>query len=177
VSLYFMKVPEPKAGKNRLHLDLVTAGSMQAEVARLTAAGAEVVGVRHDPASLDNPDTWTVMRDPEGHEFCVTSYDVATEDAFYAVTADRSHRFDDLCVAAGREPASIRHSLVCFPPLTPWQSVAYFEDMVGRFRQVGIDEFVLYWPQTWGRLPGEEAVFEEVTAAVMPRLRAGAMTP
>ena len=60
-------------------------------------------------------------------------YDIATEDAFFAVTADRSHRFDDLCVAAGRDPASIRHSLVCFPPLTPWQSVQYFQDMVGRF--------------------------------------------
>ncbi len=64
---------EPKAGKNRLHLDLVTAGPMEAEVARLAEAGAEVVEVRQDPASLDNPDTWTVMRDPEGHEFCVTS--------------------------------------------------------------------------------------------------------
>jgi predicted enzyme related to lactoylglutathione lyase len=72
-SLYFMKVPEPKAGKNRLHLDLVTPGSMEAEVARLVAAGAQVVEVRQDPTSLDNPDTWTVMRDPEGNEFCVTS--------------------------------------------------------------------------------------------------------
>ena len=71
--LYFMKVPEPKAGKNRLHLDLVTSGPMEAEVARLAEAGAEVVEVRQDPASLDNPDTWTVMRDPEGHEFCVSS--------------------------------------------------------------------------------------------------------
>ena len=101
-------------------------------------------------------------------------YDVATEEAFYAVTADRSHRFDDLCVAADRDPASIRHSLVCFPPLTPWQSVEYFQDMVGRFREIGIDEFVLYWPQTWGVAPGEDAVFEEVTATVIPRLRAGA---
>ena len=73
VSLYFMKVPEPKADKNRLHLDLVTEGSMEAEVARLAGAGAEVVEVRHDPASLDNPDTWTVMGDPEGNEFCVSS--------------------------------------------------------------------------------------------------------
>ena len=72
-SLYFMKVPEPKASKNRLHLDLVTSGPMEAEVARLAHAGAEVVEVRQDPASLDNPDTWTVMRDPEGHEFCVSS--------------------------------------------------------------------------------------------------------
>ena len=77
-------------------------------------------------------------------------------------------------MAADRDPASIRHSLVCFPPLTPWQSVEYFVDMVGRFREIGIDEFVLYWPQTWGPGPGEDAVFEEVTAAVIPRLRAGA---
>ena len=77
-SLYFMKVPEPKAGKNRMHLDLVTAGSMEAEVARLVEAGAQVVEVRQDPASLDNPDTWTVMRDPEGNEFCVTSTSTMT---------------------------------------------------------------------------------------------------
>jgi hypothetical protein len=88
----------------------------------------------------------------------------------------RSHRFDDLCVAAGRDPTSIRHSLVCFPPLTPWQSVEYFQDMVGRFGEIGIDEFALYWPQTWGAAPREEAVFEEVTTTVMPRLRAAGRT-
>ncbi len=77
-SLYFMKVPEPKAGKNRLHLDLVTPGSMEAEVARLVGAGAELVEVRQDPASLENPDTWTVMRDPEGNEFCITSTSTMT---------------------------------------------------------------------------------------------------
>jgi predicted enzyme related to lactoylglutathione lyase len=77
-SLYFMKVPEPKVGKNRLHLDLVTQGSMEAEVARLAEAGAQVVEVRQDPASFDNPDTWTVMRDPEGNEFCVTSTSTLT---------------------------------------------------------------------------------------------------
>ena len=72
-SLYFMKVPESKTGKNRLHLDLLATGSMEAEVARLTDAGARMVEVRQDPASLDNPDTWTVLLDPEGNEFCVTS--------------------------------------------------------------------------------------------------------
>jgi predicted enzyme related to lactoylglutathione lyase len=72
-SLYFMKVPEPKVGKNRLHLDLVTPGSMRDEVTRLVEAGAELVEVRQDPPELDNPDRWTVLRDPEGNEFCVTS--------------------------------------------------------------------------------------------------------
>lgn len=97
--------------------------------------------------------------------------DVTTEDDFYRVTADRSRRFDDLCVAVGRDPASIRHSIVCYPPLTPWQSVGYFEDMVGRLREVGIDEFVLYWAQNWGPAPHEDAVFDEVTSDVLPRLR------
>jgi alkanesulfonate monooxygenase SsuD/methylene tetrahydromethanopterin reductase-like flavin-dependent oxidoreductase (luciferase family) len=99
-------------------------------------------------------------------------YDVVTEDDFYAVTTDRSRRFDDLCVAAGRDPSTIRHSLVCFPPLTPWQSVEYFRDMVGRFAEIGIDEFALYWPQTWRETPGENAVFEEVATTLFPELRA-----
>jgi predicted enzyme related to lactoylglutathione lyase len=77
-SLYFMKVPEPKVSKNRLHLDLVTSGSMEAEVTRLVETGAQLVEVRQDPASFDNPDTWTVMRDPEGNEFCLTSTSTLT---------------------------------------------------------------------------------------------------
>lgn len=91
-----------------------------------------------------------------------------TEPDFYAVTADRSRRFDDLCADAGRDPATIRHSLVCFPPLTPWQSVEYFNDMVGRFAEIGIDEFVLYWPQSWREDPREDVVCEEVATSVVP---------
>jgi hypothetical protein len=70
---YFMKVPEPKVGKNRLHLDLVTDGSMSDEVDRLVRLGARFVELRHDQDSLDNPDTWTVLEDLEGNVFCVTS--------------------------------------------------------------------------------------------------------
>lgn len=73
ISLYFMAVPEPKRVKNSLHLDVITDGSMQVEVQRLIDLGAHLVEVRQDPDSLDNPDTWTVLTDPEGNEFCVTS--------------------------------------------------------------------------------------------------------
>ena len=76
--LYFMRVPEPKVGKNRLHLDVVTNGSMQDEVARLVEAGGTVVEVRQDPDYYDNPDTFTVMHDPEGNVFCVTSTSTLT---------------------------------------------------------------------------------------------------
>ena len=99
-------------------------------------------------------------------------YEVETEDDFHSVTAARSRRFDDLCVAVGRDPTAIRHSVVCFPPLTPWESIEYFRDMVGRFRAIGIDEFVLYWPQTWREAPHERQVFEEIALSVMPEMRA-----
>ncbi|MFJ3790832.1 VOC family protein [Kitasatospora sp. NPDC090091] len=63
--LVFVPVPEEKAGKNRLHLDLAP-GDRAVEVARLEALGAVRVDVGQ-PA--DAP--WTVLADPEGNEFCV----------------------------------------------------------------------------------------------------------
>jgi hypothetical protein len=71
--LYFMKVPEPKVGKNRFHLDLWTDGSVSDEVDRLVRLGARFVEARQDPDTLDNPDTWTVLEDLEGNVFCVTT--------------------------------------------------------------------------------------------------------
>jgi catechol 2,3-dioxygenase-like lactoylglutathione lyase family enzyme len=58
-------VPEAKAGKNRLHLDIAArSGTQESEVERLVGLGATVVS--------DEPDFhWVVMTDPEGNEFCV----------------------------------------------------------------------------------------------------------
>jgi hypothetical protein len=61
----FVKAPEPKVAKNRMHLD-VMAPDPEAEVARLVDLGATRV------ADIDEYGfTWTVMADPEGNEFCV----------------------------------------------------------------------------------------------------------
>src|SRR5258705_3845158 len=71
--LYFMKVPEPKVGKNRFHLDLVTDDPMSEEVDRLVKLGARLVDVRQDdPQTHDNPHTWTVFEDFEGNVFFLT---------------------------------------------------------------------------------------------------------
>jgi hypothetical protein len=64
--LLFQKVPEPKAVKNRVHLDF-RADVMADEVARLRGLGATFVAER----SLGDL-RWTVMSDPEGNEFCVS---------------------------------------------------------------------------------------------------------
>jgi hypothetical protein len=62
--LLFLKVPEGKAVKNRLHLDL-RPEDQAAEVARLEALGARRVDVGQGEVS------WVVMADPEGNEFDV----------------------------------------------------------------------------------------------------------
>ncbi len=99
-------------------------------------------------------------------------YGIDNEEAFYRMTAERSRRFDELCGERGRDPRAIRHSVVCFPPLTPWESVGYFEQMVGRFGDMGIDEFVLYWPRRWRDVAREDRTFERVATDVLTRLRA-----
>ncbi|MGH3547605.1 MAG: VOC family protein [Pseudonocardiaceae bacterium] len=57
--LGLQKVPEPRAGRNRVHLDLAT-DDRGAEVARLTAQGASVLAEHSAPGLW-----WTVLADPE----------------------------------------------------------------------------------------------------------------
>jgi predicted enzyme related to lactoylglutathione lyase len=66
-SLVFGTVPEPKRGKNRVHLDLASASvnEQAATVERLLARGA----ARVDIGQQNVP--WVVLADPEGNEFCV----------------------------------------------------------------------------------------------------------
>jgi hypothetical protein len=62
--ILFLKVPEPKAVKNRLHLDLRPL-DQAAEVARLEALGARRADIGQGDVS------WVVMTDPDGNEFDV----------------------------------------------------------------------------------------------------------
>jgi len=63
--LLFLRVPEEKAVKNRLHLDL-RPKDQAAEVARLEALGARRADVGQGPDV-----SWVVMADPDGNEFDV----------------------------------------------------------------------------------------------------------
>jgi hypothetical protein len=77
--IWFQQVPEPKSGKNRLHLDLrhtagrsvplaERRGQVDAEVGRLVGLGATVAYVN----APEGADHYAVtLRDPEGNEFCV----------------------------------------------------------------------------------------------------------
>lgn len=77
--IYIQQVPEAKAGKNRLHLDVRTRGNtratpaeqrrerIDAEAERLTALGATTVELVEEHGAAH-----VVLQDPEGNEFCLT---------------------------------------------------------------------------------------------------------
>ncbi len=77
-AISFLRVPEGKTAKNRMHIDIRVAGEppwdmiereqlIRTKVAELTAAGATMV--REE--SYGEPLGHVVMLDPEGNEFCV----------------------------------------------------------------------------------------------------------
>jgi predicted enzyme related to lactoylglutathione lyase len=67
VGICFMPVTDRKTVKNRLHLDLTPGpDGRDAEVDRILALGAR----RVDVGQLGT-ESWTVLADPEGNEFCI----------------------------------------------------------------------------------------------------------
>ncbi|GGY52231.1 VOC family protein [Streptomyces omiyaensis] len=66
--LLFIRVPEPKTVKNRVHLDVQPQDrTRDEEVERLLALGATLVGDHRNPDGTG----WATLADPEGNEFCV----------------------------------------------------------------------------------------------------------
>ncbi len=65
--LFVQEVPEAKAAKNRLHLDVPIGDEpLDDAVERVVGLGANLVEYREHPG-----ERWAVMQDPEGNEFCL----------------------------------------------------------------------------------------------------------
>jgi hypothetical protein len=68
-ALTFMRVPEGRTVKNRLHIDVnPTDREQDEEVRRLLDLGA-----RHADVGQTGEESWVTLADPEGNEFCVLS--------------------------------------------------------------------------------------------------------
>lgn len=71
VGICFMPVADEKSVKNRVHLDLnpganVDPADRETEIERIVALGARRVDV-----GQTGDESWTVLADPEGNEFCI----------------------------------------------------------------------------------------------------------
>jgi hypothetical protein len=74
VTIDFLRVPEGKSGKNRLHFDLRSASFDDAVEAALRLGATRADDV-YDGGS------WQVLRDPEGNEFCILRPPPAHQDS------------------------------------------------------------------------------------------------
>lgn len=76
--ILFIRVPEEKAGKNRLHFDICpTDCDQQQELARLLSLGAR-------RSAILGSGSWITLVDPEGNEFDLMSKRIAAEpDPFH----------------------------------------------------------------------------------------------
>lgn len=82
---------------------------------------------------------------------------------------ERNDLLNEECAAIGRDPSSIIRSLygwAALMPADPWSSTEAFHEVVGRYREAGINEFII-------DAPGPEGfpMLEKIAADVIPALK------
>ncbi len=88
-------------------------------------------------------------------------------DEFVEATVNRSRRLDQYCADIGRDPSTLRRSVILYPRFVdPWSEERAAESLVERFYEAGFTEFVFYWPGAH-QMP----VFQHFVEEAMPRLR------
>ena len=83
---------------------------------------------------------------------------------------ERNEMLNEQCAEIGRDPDEIIRSLygwAAIMPDDPWESVDAFQDVIGRYREAGINEFIIDQPRD-----DQFDVMEQVVADVLPGLRA-----
>jgi alkanesulfonate monooxygenase SsuD/methylene tetrahydromethanopterin reductase-like flavin-dependent oxidoreductase (luciferase family) len=93
---------------------------------------------------------------------------IASEDEFFTVLDRQNEVLDRHCDEIGRDPGTLRRSLLAVRPLAPWRSRESFERLADRAHHLGFGELILYMPSG----SQERKVFDEVMADVLPARRA-----
>jgi alkanesulfonate monooxygenase SsuD/methylene tetrahydromethanopterin reductase-like flavin-dependent oxidoreductase (luciferase family) len=129
--------------------------------------------VRPRPVQQPRPPLTLAAHGPMMLRICAEFADTWNSFGSVEDMAARNRILDEHCATLGRDPASLQRSFYGWSAeMTAqglpdfWSSVDAFEEVVGRYREIGISEFILDQPR-----PGQFAVLEKVAADVLPRLR------
>ena len=99
-------------------------------------------GPRAIRLAAQRADGWCTL----GGRLATRGASVSDQEATSATRA-RVEELERECRDAGRDPAAIRRIVLAFrAPVDPLSSLDAFDEFVGRYADVGIDEFVFYWP-------------------------------
>jgi alkanesulfonate monooxygenase SsuD/methylene tetrahydromethanopterin reductase-like flavin-dependent oxidoreductase (luciferase family) len=129
----------------------------------------------HSPASLKivatYADTWNSLGG-EAQSF----------EAELAITHRRNQMLDEYCAELGRNPQTIRRSLLSrFTLGRPFASLDAFHNFIGRYREIGINDFIFAWmSEEWralvpeGKVAFDRDTLERIATEAIPALRADA---
>ncbi len=130
--------------------------------------------VRPAPVQKPRPPLMLAAHKPLMLRICAEYADTWNSFGTVEEMRERNEILDEHCADLGRDPNEIRRSFYGWKAQMteqglpdPWSSRDAFEEVVGRYREVGINEFIIDLP------PREQfAVMEQVATDVLPRLRA-----
>lgn len=123
------------------------------------------------PSALEtaarHADAWNTMAMRRGRD----AHRAVTHDEAIPLLRERVTSFEGACRQAGRDPASVRRSLLLIDsyrdgPRPP----DAFLDEVEQFRDIGFGELILYWPGNEEREPA----LDQIATQALPVLRSGA---
>src|SRR4051794_32169677 len=130
--------------------------------------------VRPAPVQRPRPPLTLGAHRPRMLRICAEYADRWNSFGTVAEMRERNEILDEHCAAIGRDPREISRSFYGWASnMTeqglpdPWESTGAFEDVVGRYREAGIDEFVIDHPRN-----EQLGVLEQVATEILPRLRA-----
>ena len=105
-------------------------------------------------------DTWNSFGDKEWG---------APPERIVENTRNRNELLDRYCREIGREPNSLRRSLLTFgaDAAIAFRSPKDFEEVVERYQEIGINELIFFYPHTEKLIP----TFREIATQVIPTLR------
>lgn len=65
-----------------------------------------------------------------------------------------SQQFDAICAEVGRDPQTVRRSILLDrAQVDPWSSVDAFDEFVGAFQEIGVELIAFYWPPLTNTIP------------------------
>lgn len=124
-------------------------------------ASPELLIAAHGPRALALAaavaDTWNTYGGPGSTQLW--------DDEYWDLLASQAAGFDAQCAKAGRDPSTVRRSvLLGFGRVRPTSSVSAFLDAAARAQDLGFDEMVVYAPASSAGLGSEPAVHERALA-------------
>ena len=129
--------------------------------------------VRPGPVQKPRPPLTLGAHKPRMLRICAEYADSWNSYGTVEEIRERNAVIDEHCAVIGRPPGDVRRSFYGWASQMasqglpdPWQSVAAFEDVVGRYVEVGVNEFIFDQPR-----PEQFPVLEKVVATAIPRLR------